>query len=110
MATLTLQDLGGLSLQNGDDDGNRIWGGGARPGQDGTPVAELQTALIKLGTLTFSADGQFGQHTEEALRRFQWYVAHQRSGSSCCRVRHQPAAQSSTTRPLRPARREPAIP
>ena len=78
MATLTLQDLGGLSLQNGDHDANRIWGGSARPTQDGTPVAELQTALIKLGTVTFSADGQFGTHTEEALRRFQWYVAHQR--------------------------------
>jgi hypothetical protein len=78
MATLTLQDLGGLSLRKGDDDGNRIWGGSARPTQAGTPVTELQTALIRLGTLTFSADGQFGPHTEEALRRFQWYIAHLR--------------------------------
>ena len=78
MATLTLQDLGGLALRNGDDDTNRIWGGSARPTQAGTPVTELQTALIKLGTLTFSADGKFGPHTEEALRRFQWYNAHLR--------------------------------
>jgi len=27
MATLTLHDLGGLSLQHGDHDANRIWGG-----------------------------------------------------------------------------------
>jgi hypothetical protein len=78
MATLTLQDLGGLSLRKGDDDRNRIWGGSARPTQAGTPVTELQTALIKLGTLPFSADGQFGTHTEEALQRFQWYIAHLR--------------------------------
>jgi hypothetical protein len=78
MATLTLQDLGGLSLRKGDHDANRIWGGSARPTQAGTPVAELQNALIKLGTLTFAADGQFGPNTDEALRRFQWYIAHLR--------------------------------
>ena len=81
MATLTLHDLGGLSLQHGDHDANRIWGGSPRPTQSGSPVTELQTALIKLGTLSFAADaadGAFGSHTEEALRRFQWYVAHLR--------------------------------
>jgi len=78
MTTLTLHDLGGLSLRLGDHDANRIWGGSARPAQAGSPVTELQTALITLGTLNFSADGAFGPHTEEALRRFQWYVAHLR--------------------------------
>jgi len=34
--------------------------------------------LITLATLTDPADGAFGPHTEEALRRFQWYVAHLR--------------------------------
>jgi len=75
---LTLQNLGGLSLQRSDNDRERIWGGSARPTQAGAPVAELQTALITLGTLTDPADGVFGLHTEEALQRFQWYVAHQR--------------------------------
>ena len=77
--SLTLQNLSGLSLRRGDNDRERIWGGSARPTQIGTPVAEPQTAPIALGTLTDSADGVFGQDTEEALQRFQWYVAHRRT-------------------------------
>src|SRR5689334_10187195 len=65
MATLTLQDLGGLSLRHGDHDANRIWGGSARPTEAGSPVTELQTALIRLGTLTVPADGAFGPQTEQ---------------------------------------------
>ena len=72
---LTLRNLSGLSLRRGDRDADHIWGGSARPTQAGTPVTELQTALITLGTLN-NADGTFGPDTEEALRRFQWYVAH----------------------------------
>jgi hypothetical protein len=78
MSDLSLQNLNGLLLRRGDQDREQIWGGSRRSTQSGTPVTELQNALIKLGTLTFPPDGAFGQHTEEALQRFQWYVAHLR--------------------------------
>jgi hypothetical protein len=69
-----LQNLGTITLQNGDDDATREWGGSVRPTLTGNPIRELQTALIALGTLTFTADGQFGAHTQEGLERFQWYI------------------------------------
>lgn len=64
-----------MVLRQGDNDSKRIWGGSLRPTLTGSPVAELQAALIAIGTLTYPADGHFGPHTEHALRRFQWYVA-----------------------------------
>src|SRR5438067_8359217 len=73
-----LQNLGTITLQQGDNDTTRRWGGSVRPTLTGNPVKELQAALIALGTLTFAADGQFGSHTAEGLKRFQWYVNHLR--------------------------------
>lgn len=75
---ISLQNLGTTTLQQGDNDGQRKWGGGVRPTLTGNPVKELQTALIALGTLTFTADGQFGSHTQEGLKRFQWYISNLR--------------------------------
>jgi peptidoglycan hydrolase-like protein with peptidoglycan-binding domain len=71
---LSLQNLGSMTLQNGDNDAQRRWGGSVRPAMTGNPVRELQDALIALGTLTVQANGLFGPHTQEALRRFQWYL------------------------------------
>jgi len=69
-----LQNLGTITLRSGDNDAKRLWGGSVRPTLSGTPVKELQAALIALGTLTFAADGQFGAHTQQGLKRFQWYI------------------------------------
>ena len=76
--SLSFSSLGVLALRQGDNDKNHVWGGRAQPDVSGTPVQDLQKALIAVGTLTASADGQFGAQTEVALRRFQWYVAHLR--------------------------------
>lgn len=70
---IRLQDLGTKILRQGDNDSKHIWGGRPWPTLTGTPVKDLQTALIAVGTLTSPADGHFGVHTEQALRRFQWY-------------------------------------
>ncbi|MFL6463939.1 MAG: M15 family metallopeptidase [Bryobacteraceae bacterium] len=76
--SLNLRSLGALTLRQGDNDKNHVWGGRAQPDVSGTPIQDLQTVLIAVGTLTASADGQFGAQTQMALRRFQWYVAHLR--------------------------------
>jgi hypothetical protein len=76
--SVSFSSLGTLTLRQGDNDKNHVWGGKAQPDASGTPVQELQTALIAIGTLTASADGQFGPQTQMALRRFQWYIAHLR--------------------------------
>jgi hypothetical protein len=71
---ITLQSLGTLSLRMGDNDNARRWGGAVQQNLTGRPVGELQEALIAVGTLKESADGAFGQHTQDAVRRFQWYL------------------------------------
>jgi len=71
---ISLQNLGTITLQQGDNDAQRRWGGSIRPTLTGNPVKELQTALIALGTLTFTADGQFGTRTQQGLKRLQWYI------------------------------------
>lgn len=76
--SVSFSNLGTFALRQGDNDKNHVWGGTAQPDVSGTPVQDLQTALIAVGTLTASADGQFGLQTQLALQRFQWYIAHQR--------------------------------
>jgi hypothetical protein len=51
----------------------------ARPALSGTPIRELQNALIGVGVMKQSANGLFGPHTKEALRRFQWYLSNLRN-------------------------------
>jgi hypothetical protein len=76
---LTLSTLGTIALRTGDHDAKHVWGGTVRHAMSGTPVAELQAALIAVGTLLNShPDGQFGHHTRDALQRFQWYVRNQK--------------------------------
>jgi hypothetical protein len=72
--SITLQSLGNISLRIGDHDATRRWGGVHRPHMSGRPVQELQEALTAVGALKEPADGQFGHHTQTALRRFQWYL------------------------------------
>jgi hypothetical protein len=76
---ITLNALETIILRPGDHDAKQIWGGKVRHGQKGTPVTELQAALIAVGTLPASPppDGQFGHHTRQALLRFQWYLRNQ---------------------------------
>jgi peptidoglycan hydrolase-like protein with peptidoglycan-binding domain len=71
---ITLQSLGTLSLRNGDNDDARRWGGAPQRNLAGRPVRELQEALITVGTLKGRADGAFGHNTQNAIRRFQWYL------------------------------------
>jgi peptidoglycan hydrolase-like protein with peptidoglycan-binding domain len=73
-SSISLGSLGGFTLRQGDHDKFRIWGGAARPAFTGKPVEELQNALVAIGTLKGKVDGQFGQKTRDALRRFQWYL------------------------------------
>lgn len=75
---LTLNNLETITLRTGDHDAKKIWGGTVRHARTGTPVRELQSALIAVGTLVGTTpDGQFGHHTKEALQRFQWYLRNQ---------------------------------
>jgi peptidoglycan hydrolase-like protein with peptidoglycan-binding domain len=76
---ITLNTLESIVLRQGDHDAKQIWGGKVRHGETGTPVTELQAALIAVGTLLASPppDGQFGHHTKQALQRFQWYLRNQ---------------------------------
>jgi hypothetical protein len=75
---VTFNTLDTIILRPGDDDSKQIWGGKVRHGQSGNPVTELQAALIAVGTLLVRPpDGQFGQHTRQALLRFQWYLRNQ---------------------------------
>lgn len=72
---IKFSSLDSISLRMGDHDSKQTWGGKKRHGQTGTPVTELQAALIAVGTLlNTTPDGDFGQHTRDALQRFQWYV------------------------------------
>ena len=75
---LKLSDLETITLRMGDNDRKQVWGGKKRHGETGTPVAELQAALIAVGTLLDTTpDGDFGHHTRDALQRFQWYLRNQ---------------------------------
>jgi D-alanyl-D-alanine carboxypeptidase-like protein/putative peptidoglycan binding protein len=75
---ITLDSLEMITLRPGDHDAKKIWGGTVRHGRSGTPVTELQSALIAVGTLLVTPpDGQFGHFTKEALQRFQWYLRNQ---------------------------------
>jgi peptidoglycan hydrolase-like protein with peptidoglycan-binding domain len=64
-----------LILTRGDSDKAKKWGGSRQPGSGGTPVADLQNALVAVGVLEGQADGEFGKNTQEAIRRFQWNVS-----------------------------------
>jgi len=69
---LLFSDLGAATLRLGDSDSGQRWGGQFRPEFAGTPVFELQSALVAVGTLA-KAGGDFGPETQNALKRFQWY-------------------------------------
>ena len=74
---LTLRGLLGqpdVILQRGDNDARSKWGGKARPASGGQPVRELQEALVKIGAMSATPDGDFGKKTQEAVKRFQWYL------------------------------------
>lgn len=55
---------------NSESGGMRA-GSAIRKGSSGTQVRYLQQALIGLGYLSGSADGQYGSRTAEAVRRYQ---------------------------------------
>lgn len=75
---IKFSNLDTITLRMGDNDRKQIWGGTKRHGLTGTPVTELQAALIAVGTLLDTApDGDFGHHTRDALQRFQWYLRNQ---------------------------------
>ncbi len=86
MATITASPAGGklslsslpadVILQQGDNDSSRRWGGKPRKGMVGQPVRELQQALVKLGAMSATADGDFGRKTLDAVKRLQWYLGH----------------------------------
>jgi hypothetical protein len=78
MSTVTLTSLlganAGIVLQRGDNDKRRTWGGKQHTGTAGDPVRALQDALRRVGTANFKSDGDFGSKTDDAVRRFQWYL------------------------------------
>jgi peptidoglycan hydrolase-like protein with peptidoglycan-binding domain len=74
MATLDFASLGSISLAFGDKDAAQTWGGGVLSGTTGTPVQQMQAALVSVGLLD-AADGVFGSDTRAALARFQWSAA-----------------------------------
>ena len=71
---IALGTLGTISLKRGDDDAAGRWGGTHQKARAGKPVRELQEALVAVGTLKGAPDGQFGNGTHNAVRRFQWYL------------------------------------
>ncbi|MDM0114745.1 M15 family metallopeptidase [Variovorax sp. J22R133] len=76
-ATLTLESLlaqPGIILQRGDNDARSRWGGKDRASPGGKPVRELQEALVQIGAMSATPDGDFGKKTQEAVKRFQWYL------------------------------------
>lgn len=70
--TITLSDLDGITLSLGNSDKKQQWGRKTWRSTKGTPVTELQSALVAVGLLE-KADGDFGEKTKVALQRFQWY-------------------------------------
>jgi peptidoglycan hydrolase-like protein with peptidoglycan-binding domain len=65
---------GSITLQRGDSDARGIWGGQARAALAGEPVRQLQQALVAMGAMSATPDGDFGRKTQDAVRRFQWYL------------------------------------
>lgn len=63
-----------IILQRGDNDEKLKWGGLKRTGMGGQPVHELQEALVKIGAMSATPDGDFGRKTQDAVKRFQWYL------------------------------------
>lgn len=63
-----------IVLQRGDNDTQARWGGDKRTGVAGTPVRELQQALVRVGVMSAAPDGDFGRKTQDAVKRFQWYL------------------------------------
>jgi len=70
--TLEFSNLTQIVLSDGDSDKRRQWGGKSWRALKGTPVLDLQRALIAVGLLK-KADGEFGPGTKIALSRYQWY-------------------------------------
>ncbi|HSY21022.1 MAG TPA: peptidoglycan-binding domain-containing protein [Polyangiaceae bacterium] len=63
-----------FELRSGDSDAASRWGGTQRP-VSASYVADLQQALIDVGVLSALAPyGDFGPATENAVRRFAWYL------------------------------------
>jgi hypothetical protein len=63
-----------IILQRGDNDKKLQWGGQKCKDMGGQPVHELQEALVKVGAASGKPDGDFGKKTQEAVKRFQWYL------------------------------------
>lgn len=61
----------GFHLKKGDKDSTKIWEGVARSGA-ASHVRDLQSDLTTIGVYSGSIDGDFGNGTEAALKRFQW--------------------------------------
>lgn len=68
--------LPSIILQRGDNDAKSRWGGRVRTGMGGQPVRELQAALARIGVTSAIPDGDFGMKTQDAIKRFQWYLLH----------------------------------
>ena len=77
-SSLTLAALAapgaGVTLQRGDNDARHTWGGKVRSGSSGQAVHELQQALLAIGAMSATPDGDFGNKTADAVRRLQWYL------------------------------------
>jgi hypothetical protein len=69
---LAFSDLGGIALDLGNSDRKRMWGTKSWSALNGTPVFDLQSALVSIGLLD-AADGEFGPKTKIALQRYVWY-------------------------------------
>lgn len=72
--SLALDTLGSIVLRQSDDDRMQRWGGQVHSNYTGTPIADLQHALTKVGVYSDAVDGKIGSGTVLALRRFQWFV------------------------------------
>ena len=77
-SSLTLAALAapgaGVTLQRGDNDARHTWGGKVRSAISGQAVHELQQALLAIGAMSATPDGDFGNKTADAVRRLQWYL------------------------------------
>jgi hypothetical protein len=64
---------GGHALRQGDNDKLRKWGGKVHGGVAPAPcVRELQTDLAAVGCYDIKVDGDYGNGTNTAVKRFQW--------------------------------------